>query len=117
MGGGDREGLEMQEGEGGHTDQKGKRTRDRRDGGGRKRWGKERREEAGRQRRREMSTAWRDDQVSSRAQTGRAKGIRRPGDHTNYGVASIIFRENLEKNGVCSPINKKKKTKTWVLEA
>lgn len=46
-----------------------------------------------------MSTAWRDDQVSSRAQTGRAKGIRRPGDHTNYGVASIIFRENLEKMG------------------
>lgn len=34
--------------------------------------------------------------------TGRAKGIRRgpgPGDHTNYGVASIIFRENLEKLG------------------
>lgn len=46
-----------------------------------------------------MSSAWRGNQVSSRAQTGRAKGIRRPGDHTNYGVASIIFRENLEKLG------------------
>lgn len=42
---------------------------------------------------------WRGDQVSSRAQTGRAKGMRRSSDHTNYGVASIIFRENLEKLG------------------
>lgn len=61
--------------------------------------------EAGRQgktggRRKEVSVAWRGNLVSLRGpdRKGKRPGPR-PGDHRNYGLASIIFRENLEKLG------------------
>jgi hypothetical protein len=67
--------------------------------------GEEGRGEAGRQRktggrRKEISLAWRGNLVSLRGpdRKGKRPGSR-PGDHRNYGLVSIIFRENLEKLG------------------